>query len=182
MQNKKGYSWWQLSLLLTVALLYLHTECSEPLLFMVQLPLAGALGLVYGWARIYSPATARRLWPVAAAVGVASLASLLGMPPIYAWQRDQTQRHAVAYVHHLEQYYQAHGSYPHQAAQLVPAYLPHLPSTGQGLLFKRPFRYQLASSRKPGATSAPGFRLSYYAGAAVDASYWSETKQWESED
>jgi len=171
-----------LSLLLTVALLYLHTECSEPLLFMVQIPLAIGVGVAYVLARIFSPTHASRWQPVAAAIGVASLVSLIGMRQIYPWQNEQTRQQAAVYISKLDQYYQEHGHYPQQAAQLVPTYLPRLPTTARGLFSRRPFQYQSGPNPTPGAVQAPEFRLSYYAGAAVDATYWSKTKQWTSDD
>ncbi|UYZ60399.1 hypothetical protein [Hymenobacter latericus] len=107
------------------------------------------------------------------------------MLPICSVQSYITKQRANLIIDQLELFRKERGYYPDSLATLVPAYLPKVPSTAEGLLNARPFVYRVPPNSsfpgeaKPRATS---YSLGYYAGTMVDATYSSTTREWHSED
>ncbi|WP_162910575.1 hypothetical protein [Hymenobacter oligotrophus] len=107
------------------------------------------------------------------------------MIPIWRVQTYITKQRANRIIDRLELFRKERGHYPDSLATLVPAYLPNVPSTAEGLLKARPFVYRVPpNSAFPGEAKprATRYLLAYYAGTMVDVSYDSATGQWQAED
>ncbi|WP_133273079.1 hypothetical protein [Hymenobacter radiodurans] len=166
--------------LFLAVLLYLHTEISEPLLFILQVPISAGLLLIYVILWGFGSGEVARMWRHY--LGPALVAFLLSLPlmlPIYRWQNTITKRRADTIIHQVYAYQKQYGCYPNSLAQLVPRHLDKIPSTAQGLLYTRPFTYTISAANPP---LNHNFWLGYYSGALVQVTYNSKTKQWHSED
>lgn len=171
--------------LVLAVLLYVHTEASEPLLLMLQLFVALILLFVYFMIPVFwisdTSALIRRI------LGSAAVASFLSFPimiPLWQWQNTTTERRADTIIQQVYAYQKQHGRYPDSLAQLVPEYLPRVPSTAEGLLFPptfqyHPFEYQLDSAE---LQADQHFSLQYYPGAMIEASYGSRSREWHYDD
>jgi hypothetical protein len=115
---------------------------------------------------------------------VASLLSFIIMVPIWSWQDTLTQRRADVIIPQLYAYQQQQGHYPDSLAQLVPRYLPQVPSTAEGLLFPPAFRYRTFNYQPDSAKSqlVQHFSLHYYPGAIVEATYGCQSQRWHYDD
>lgn len=106
------------------------------------------------------------------------LALTLLSVPLYVlaarWQNHQTQRRATGLIRQLNRYRRQHGGFPDSLAQLVPRYLPVVPTTAYGL---RPPAFHYAR-----AADAPTFELLYWPHHTVEWRYTSADGHWHVQD
>ncbi|KUG07637.1 hypothetical protein ASU33_15005 [Solirubrum puertoriconensis] len=129
----------------------------------------------------YSLAIRRLFWPLLSALFM----SIPLMLPIWSVQSYITKQRANLIIDRLESFRGKHGHYPNSLALLVPAYLPKVPSTAEGLIKGRPFDYRVTQDSSLPAqqkTPAANFSLGYYNGSMVTVTYNSTTNKWHSED
>ncbi|OON70095.1 hypothetical protein B0919_04965 [Hymenobacter sp. CRA2] len=157
-------------------MVYAQAEWSDWFLLLFQLLIG--LGLAFVWFLLWLA-----WWPWAVpfrrVTGALTVAIFLSWPlllPIWHWQEQRTQHRAARIVQQLDAYRRAHGHYPDSLAQLAPHYLPQVPTTAQGVLHPPAFTYWHWPERPA------EFALSYYAGFWVDATFSSQTRQWQYAD
>ncbi|GAA4387258.1 hypothetical protein [Hymenobacter koreensis] len=132
----------------------------------------GILELLFSKAQM---ALRRIVWPALAA-GVLCVPLLI---PVWYLQDKLTEQRAERIIQRLGTYQRQHGHYPDSLTQLARQQTLAVPTTANGLFRPRSFGYITATT---GGWGAQGFRMQDYAGAMVEASYSSRSKQWSYED
>jgi type II secretory pathway pseudopilin PulG len=92
-----------------------------------------------------------------------------------SWQNGRTKQHAALLIRQLEAYRRQQGTYPDSLPQLVPQYLPDVPTTAYGLW--RPAGFHYARTATP-----PAYELAFHPRWSIEWRYFSTDSQWHVRD
>lgn len=109
----------------------------------------------------------------------AAVVSLPLLLVVWNAQEQISRKRGENIVEQLEAYHQQQGRYPDSLAQLVPRYLPKLPSTAQSLTGWRRYDYYLLPDlQNMKSQQHDAYWLSYYTGMWTTANYSSLDRRW----
>lgn len=92
-----------------------------------------------------------------------------------SWQNARTKQHAALLIRQLEAYRRQQEAYPDSLPQLVPRYLPAVPTTAYGLW--RPAGFHYARTAAP-----PAYELAFHPRWTIEWRYLSTDRQWHVRD
>ena len=174
----RAYRWSSGSL--SFLLLIFHAEINELMLVLMQLGVAFSCMVLYVILELLLPDSFKAslrivCWSVLTAA-VLSLPLIVG---IWNIQDATSHNRGEHIVRQLEAYHAHEGRYPDSLTQLVPRYLPKVPSTATSLFTQRPYNYRLSPEPKDAAKQRPdAYWLNYYVGSWTSATYSSLERRW----